>query len=82
MLCLGPAQVLDQSVDHTEWIDTDRQTWTRVVEVKKYLESFAYYEPTPARYVRITGASLWSNPHNAGTYRMQFAEVEIYGRRE
>ena len=70
-------------IDFTIDVSTDNTNWTTVVSstntslptgVQKF--NFGFQN---ARYVRVLGTSLRPNPNDVNRYRMQFAEVRIYG---
>lgn len=71
-------------IDFTIQVSSDNVNWTTVVTQTGYaqpgnsVQSFPF-SPQSARYVKITGTNLRSNPNEQNYYRMQFAETEIYG---
>lgn len=73
-------------VDFTIETSTDGETWTTVVEESDYSQPTTFAVPefpldtTDARYVRITGTELRQVEN--GEYRMQLAEVEVFGAEE
>lgn len=70
-------------IDFTIELSTDNTNWTTVVTRTNYplpgnsVQSFTFGSQN-ARYVKITGTSIRSNPNDANQYRMQFAEIEVY----
>ena len=70
-------------VDFTIQVSSDNVNWTTVVTRSAYalpgnsVQSFSFSSQS-ARYVKITGTNLRSNPNDSNTYRMQLAEIEIY----
>ncbi|WP_371635026.1 discoidin domain-containing protein [Streptomyces zaomyceticus] len=69
-------------VDFTIEVSEDGTTWDSVIERTGYpkpgntAQSFAF-ETANARYVKVTGTKLSTDPH--GDYHLQFAELEVYG---
>ena len=72
-------------VNFTIQVSTDSLTWTTVTTQTGYAKPAAAgaqrfsFTAQSAKYVKITGTSLRSNPNDAGQYRMQFAELEVFG---
>jgi len=70
-------------VDFTISISSDNNSWTTVANVTGYslpgdaVQRFTFSQVS-ARYVKITGTSLRSNPYDANQYRLQFAEIEVF----
>mgnify|MGYP000383178881 CR=1 FL=1 len=70
-------------IDFTIKTSTDGTTYTPVVTQTGYalpgngVQSFSFAS-TSARYVKVEGTGLRSNPSEVNRYRMQFAEIEIY----
>lgn len=69
-------------IDFNIQVSTDGANWTTVVTKTNYpfintAQSFTF-TPTSARYVKVTGTNLRSNPYDSNYYRMNFAELEIY----
>lgn len=66
-------------------VSIDSASWTTVVTRTGYplptgtLQSFPI-TPVNARYIKVTGTSLRANPNDMNQYRMQFAEIEVYGQ--
>ena len=63
-------------------VSEDGQRWVRVVERRNESlpegpQAFEF-GPVQARYVRITGTSLRSNPFDRDNFTMQFSEIEVY----
>ncbi|MFJ9241139.1 discoidin domain-containing protein [Streptomyces sp. NPDC101776] len=70
-------------VDFTIAVSNDASTWTTVVTKTGYalpsgVQSFPFTTKS-ARYVRVTGTSLRANASDGGQYRMQLAEMKIFG---
>ncbi|MEV7415410.1 discoidin domain-containing protein [Streptomyces sp. NPDC089919] len=69
-------------VDFTIEVSEDGTTWDDVIERTGYprpgnaAQSFSF-DTTAARYVKVTGTRLSTDPH--GDYHLQFAELEAYG---
>ncbi len=68
-------------VNFTIQVSNDGSTWTTVVTKTGYgfstgVQQFSFASQT-ARYVRVTGTSLRSNPNDGNSYRMQFAEMKV-----
>ncbi|GBF76140.1 hypothetical protein PA598K_04588 [Paenibacillus sp. 598K] len=73
-------------VDFTIDISDDQTNWTTVVTQTGHAKPGIYDEapsfsfaPQSARYVRIHATGLRANPHDGGAYRMQLAEIAVYG---
>ncbi|OCT15081.1 hypothetical protein A8709_13290 [Paenibacillus pectinilyticus] len=70
-------------IDFTIKVSSDNVNWTTVVTRSAYalpgnsVQSFSFTSQS-ARYVKITGTNLRSNPNDNNAYRMQLAEIEIY----
>ncbi len=64
------------SVDGTNWTTAVSSTNEPVPGVCRTYT----FQPQEARYVRIHGTNLRANPNDANQYRMQFAEIEVFGR--
>ena len=69
-------------VDFTIAVSPDNTTWTNVVTKTGYAlpttpQTFSF-AATSARYVKVTGTSLRSNPNDNNLYRMQLAEVGAF----
>ncbi|OCT12878.1 hypothetical protein A8709_21340 [Paenibacillus pectinilyticus] len=70
-------------VDFTIQVSTNGTSWTTVVTRTAYAkpgnatQSFTFTAQN-ARYVKIEGTSLRSNPNDFNTYRMQLAEAIVY----
>ena len=68
--------VVEASQDNTNWTTvTSRTNFARPAGTA---QTFAFSDAA-ARYVRITGTKLQSNPNDTNRYRMQFAEVQVFG---
>ncbi len=70
--------------DFTIQVSTNGTSWTTVATRTNYAQPAvtspkqAFTFPAQAaRYVKITGTNLRSNPNESGYYRMQFAEVDV-----
>lgn len=70
--------------DFTIEVSTDNVNWTTVVTRTNYPQPSASapkqvfsFSPCQARYVKVTGTSLRSNPNEYNYYRMQIAEIAI-----
>ena len=63
-------------------VSSNNFTWTTMVSRSNYArpagtpQAFSFSSST-ARYVRITGSSLRTNPNDGNTYRMRFVEVQV-----
>lgn len=70
-------------IDFTIQVSSDNVNWTTVVTRTSYAlpgnsaQSFSFASQS-ARYVKVTGTNLRSNPNDNNHYRMQLAEIEIY----
>jgi hypothetical protein len=64
------------SINNTNWSTVITQTGYPLPTVAG-AKSFTFAS-TNARYVKITGTNLRPNPNDNNSYRMQFAEIEIY----
>jgi hypothetical protein len=69
-------------IDFTIQVSTDGTNWTQVVSKTGYPfptggQAFAFPNTT-ARYVKVTGTNLRSNPNDASYYKMQITEMEVY----
>ncbi len=71
-------------VNFTIKVSNDNTNWTTVVTQTNYaqpgnaVQSFSFAAQSAVRYVKIEGTSLRPNPNDGNTYRMQFAEIEVY----
>lgn len=71
-------------VDFTIQVSDDNATWKTIVIQTNYAkpdqsaQTFSFPAQN-ARYVKINGEKLRMNAGDANSYRMQFAEIEIYG---
>ncbi|WP_407647142.1 DUF4082 domain-containing protein [Goekera deserti] len=70
-------------VDSTVATSVDGTTWATVSTVTgaalPTTAQRATFASRTARYVKVTGTSLRANPADSGSYRMQFAEVGVFG---
>ncbi|MCD9021519.1 discoidin domain-containing protein [Cohnella silvisoli] len=70
-------------VNFTIQVSTNGTTWSTAVTRTGYalpgnaVQSFTF-TPQAARYVKIEGTSLRTNPNDGNLYRMQFAEINPY----
>jgi len=70
-------------VDFTIQLSEDNINWTTVITETGYelpgneVQSFSFAS-SEARYIKIEGSSLRSNPNDWNQYRMQLAEIEVY----
>lgn len=70
-------------VDFTIKVSTDNTNWTTVITRTGYakpaavVQCFTFSSQT-ARYMKVDGTTLRSNPNDGNRYRMQFAEIEVY----
>ena len=70
-----PVDFTIQLSDGTNWTTVITNTATPLPSgVKTY-----NFTATTARYIKINGTSLRSNPNDQNAYRMQFAEIETSG---
>jgi hypothetical protein len=71
-------------IDFTISTSPDNTNWTTVITRTGYaqpggtVQSFTFSNQT-ARYIKVQGTSLRANPSDSNSYRMQFAEIEVYG---
>ncbi len=68
--------VIELSQDNTNW--TTAASRTGFARPAATAQTFAFANAS-ARYVRITGTKLQSIPNDSNQYRMQFAEVQVFG---
>jgi alpha-L-rhamnosidase len=71
-------------VDFTIKVSTDNTNWTTVVTQTGYVkpggtDQLFTFGSQNVRYLKIDATSLRSNPNDGNQYRMQFAEIEVYG---
>jgi len=73
-------------VDFTVQVSDDNVNWTTVISQSGHPQPTVYDEapsfsfvPQHARYVKFEGTNLRSNPHDGGAYRMELAEIAVYG---
>jgi len=73
-------------IDFSIHVSEDNVNWTTVVSETGHPQPTVYDEapsfsfaPVSARYVKIEGTNLRSNPNDGGAYRMQLAEIAVYG---
>ncbi|MFZ4663224.1 MAG: PA14 domain-containing protein [Caldilineaceae bacterium] len=72
-------------IDFVIQSSTDNVTWNTVIVRNGYpqpdgrVQRFSFGNTT-ARYVRITGTNLRPIPTEGNSYRMQFAEIQIFGQ--
>ncbi|GGD64462.1 discoidin domain-containing protein [Paenibacillus nasutitermitis] len=68
-------------IDFTIQVSTDNVNWTTMITRTNYakpgnqVQSFTF-APQSAKYVKVTGTNLRTDVY--GSYRMQFAEIEVY----
>lgn len=78
----GPGQDVYFPIDFTIQISNDNSTWTTVVQQTGYaapgsaVQTFRIGAQT-ARYVKVVGTTLRSNPSESNYYRMQLAELAV-----
>jgi len=70
------AYTIDLSIDGNSWTSVVSRT-AQPLPTGVQGFNFAYQQ---ARYVRVRGSSLRPNPLDANRYRMQLAEVRIFGK--
>lgn len=63
-------------------LSQDGSRWTRVVDrtnepLPSGPQAYAF-DAVEARYVKVTGTNLRSNPHDRDNFTMQFSEIEVY----
>jgi len=70
-------------IDFTIQLSTDGTNWSTVLTktatpLPTGIQTYDF-NGTTARYVKINGTSLRSNPNDLNNYRMQFAEIKTFG---
>ena len=71
-------------INFTIQVSLDGVNWTTVTTETNYAQPTSgapqvfTFPTTSARYVKVDGTSLRSNPNDSGYYRMQFAEMQVF----
>ncbi len=73
-------------IDFSIQVSEDNINWTTVVTESNFAQPTVYddapsfsFASQSARYVKIEGTNLRSNPHDGNSYRMELAEIAVYG---
>ena len=75
---------MDSPINFTIQVSLDGVNWQTVTTETSYpmpssgAPQVFSFPLTSARYVKVDGTSLRSNPNDSNSYRMQFAEMQVY----